>query len=178
VLVARRFVFFDFNLKAEALILAPLGLRWPRVRGNEKWRKRSSLSTRFPILTQTIQDEPRHCRAWRKTEITCDKPTPTILLAAGDSDVLSTIREQKHLLHHRSHCRYCHRPQSAPRLLAPTLLYFTARKPLCARDWCCLRVCFLDRYGIRRHFLGVEELSCGARATCRAFARSRTVDDR
>jgi hypothetical protein len=27
VLVARRFAFFDFNLKAEALILAPLGLR-------------------------------------------------------------------------------------------------------------------------------------------------------
>ena len=29
----------------------------------------------------------------------------------------------------------------------------------------------------RRHFLGREEPSCGARATCRAFARSRTVDD-
>ncbi len=40
------------------------------------------------------------------------------LLAAGDSDVLSTIREQKHLLHHRSHCRYRHRPQSARRVLA------------------------------------------------------------
>jgi len=35
VLVARRFAFFNFNLKAEALILAALGLRWPRVRGNE-----------------------------------------------------------------------------------------------------------------------------------------------
>jgi hypothetical protein len=35
VLVAGRFVFFDFNLKAKALILAALGLRWPRVRGNE-----------------------------------------------------------------------------------------------------------------------------------------------
>jgi hypothetical protein len=35
VLVARRFVFFDFNLKAKALILAALGLRWPRLRGNE-----------------------------------------------------------------------------------------------------------------------------------------------
>ena len=34
-LVARRFAFFNFNLKAEALILAALGLRWPRVRGNE-----------------------------------------------------------------------------------------------------------------------------------------------
>jgi hypothetical protein len=28
-----------------------------------------------------------------------------------------------------------------------------------------------------RHFLGLEELSFGPRATCRAFARSRTVDD-
>jgi hypothetical protein len=35
----------------------------------------------------------------------------------------------------------------------------------------------LDRYKFRRHFLGLEELSCGARAVCRAFARSRTVDD-
>ena len=39
-LVARRFVFFDFNLKAKALIVTAPGLRWPRVRGNEKWRKR------------------------------------------------------------------------------------------------------------------------------------------
>jgi hypothetical protein len=38
-----------------------------------------------------------------------------------DSDVLSTIREQKHLLHHRSHCRCRHRPQSAPRVLAQGL---------------------------------------------------------
>jgi hypothetical protein len=46
----------------------------------------------------------------------------TILLAAGNSDVLSTIREHKqHLLHHRSHCRYRHRPQSAPRVLAQGL---------------------------------------------------------
>ena len=37
------------------------------------------------------------------------------------SDVLSTIREQKYLLHHRSHCRYRHRPQSAPRVLASRL---------------------------------------------------------
>jgi len=42
---------------------------------------------------------------------------PTELLAAGDSDVLSTIREQKHLLHHRSHCRYRRRPQSAAPVL-------------------------------------------------------------
>ena len=34
-LVARRFVFFDFNLKTKALILAALGLRWPCLRGNE-----------------------------------------------------------------------------------------------------------------------------------------------
>jgi hypothetical protein len=47
-------------------------------------------------------------------EITRDE----LLLAAGDSDVLSTIREQKYLLHYRSHCRYRHRPQSAPRVLA------------------------------------------------------------
>jgi hypothetical protein len=46
------------------------------------------------------------------------KHSATILLAAGDGDVLSTIREQKHLLYHRSHCRYRHRPQSAPRVLA------------------------------------------------------------
>jgi hypothetical protein len=46
---------------------------------------------------------------------------PIIMLAAQDSDVLPTIREQKHLLHHRSHCRYRHRPQSAPRVLAQGL---------------------------------------------------------
>jgi hypothetical protein len=34
------------------------------------------------------------------------------------SGVLSTAREQKHLLHHRSYCRYRDRPQSAPRVLA------------------------------------------------------------
>ena len=79
-LVARRFAFFNSNLKAEALILAAL----------------------------------------------------IILLAAGDSGVLPTIREQKHLLHHRSHCRYRHRPQSAPRVLAQGQIYLTTRKPLCA----------------------------------------------
>jgi hypothetical protein len=41
----------------------------------------------------------------------------TELLAAGDSDVLSTIREQKHLLHHWSHCSYHRCAQSAPPLL-------------------------------------------------------------
>src|SRR5256885_16363548 len=42
----------------------------------------------------------------------------TILLATGDSYVLCTIREQKHLLHHRSHRRYHHSPQSARPVLA------------------------------------------------------------
>jgi len=60
VLVARRFAFFDFNLKAEALILAALGLRWPRVRGNEKWRKRFFV---YQISdSQIIQDYPRYRR--------------------------------------------------------------------------------------------------------------------
>ena len=114
-LVARRFAFFDSNLKAEALILLRLGCAGFAHEANEKWRKRSSLSTRSPIsLTQIIQDDRGHRRVWRKAKITRDD----ILLAAGDSDVLSTIREQKHLLHHRSHCRYRHRPQSAPRVLA------------------------------------------------------------
>jgi hypothetical protein len=56
----------------------------------------------------------------------------TILLAAGGSDVLCTIREQKHLLHHRSHCRYHHRPQSARPVLAHGWIYFTPRSPRCA----------------------------------------------
>jgi hypothetical protein len=49
-LVARRFAFFDFNLKAEALILAALGLRWAFV-----YQISDS-------LTQIIQDDPRHRR--------------------------------------------------------------------------------------------------------------------
>jgi hypothetical protein len=57
---------------------------------------------------------------------------PAELLAAGDSDVLFTIREQKHLLHHRSHCCYRRRPQIAPPVLAQGWIYITARKPLCA----------------------------------------------
>src|SRR4029453_19420359 len=109
------------------------------------------------------------------------------LLAAGGSDVLSTIREQKHLLHHRSHCRYHHRPQSARPVLAQGWIYFTTRKralrvtliPSTSRCGCKAVTFFcLDRYGIRRHFLALDELGCGARATCRAFARNRTVDDR
>lgn len=58
-LVARRFVFFDFNLKAKALILAALELRWPCVRGNEKWRKRFFVYQISDSLTQIIQDYPR-----------------------------------------------------------------------------------------------------------------------
>jgi len=54
VLAARRFVFLDFNLKAKALILAALGLRWPRVRGNEKWRKRFFVYQISDSLTQII----------------------------------------------------------------------------------------------------------------------------
>ena len=50
----------------------------------------------------------------------------TILLAGGDSDVLCTNREQKHLLHHRSHCRCHHRPQSARPFLAQQWRYFPA----------------------------------------------------
>lgn len=56
---------------------------------------------------------------WRNAQRLVRKShATTIFLAAGDGDVLSTIREQKHLLHHRSHCRYRHRPQSTPRALA------------------------------------------------------------
>jgi hypothetical protein len=67
VLVARRFVFFDFNLKADALILAALGLRWPRVRGNENG---GNVVLCLPDLrflsTQIIQDDLRRRRVWRK----------------------------------------------------------------------------------------------------------------
>jgi hypothetical protein len=71
VLVARRFAFFDFNLKAEALILLRLGCAGFAHEANEKWRKRSSLSTRSPIsLTQIIQDDSGDRRVWRKTKIT------------------------------------------------------------------------------------------------------------
>ena len=81
-----------------------------------KWRKRSSFSTRCPILSH---------RSFRMTRGAAGRGgrgkshATIILLAARDSDLLSTIREQKHLLHHRSYRRYRHRPQSAPRVLAP-----------------------------------------------------------
>jgi hypothetical protein len=113
---ARRqaFAFFNFNLKAEALILAALGLHWPRVRGDENGGDMVLCPTRplilshrsFRIIRGTAGRGPRKSHA------------TIILLAAEDSDVLSTSREQKHLLHHRSHCRYRHRPQSARRVLA------------------------------------------------------------
>ena len=68
---ARRqaFCFFDFNLKAEALILAALRLRWPRVRGNENG---GNLVLCLPDVrfTQIIQDDRGDCRLWRKTQIT------------------------------------------------------------------------------------------------------------
>ena len=173
-LVARRFVFFDFNLKPEALILAAPGLRWPGVRGNENCGNVVLCLPDLRFLSHRSFRMTRGaagCGGKRKSHATI------ILLVAGDSDLLSTIREQKHLLHHRSHCRYRHRPQSAPRVLA-WAKYTSRRVNRCARDWCSLQVCFLDRYGIRRYCLGLEKLSCGARATCRAFARSHTVDDR
>src|SRR4029453_18093190 len=77
-----------------------------------------SLSTKSPILS------PRSFRITRGTAGCRGGPqshATIILLAAGDSDVLPTIHEQKHLLHHRSHCCYRHRPQSAPRVLAQGL---------------------------------------------------------
>jgi hypothetical protein len=47
--------------------------------------------------------------------------TRTLLLATRIATCYPRTREQKHLLHHRSHCRYRHRPQSAPRVLAQGL---------------------------------------------------------
>jgi hypothetical protein len=61
VLVARRFVFFDFNLKAEALILAALGLRWPRVRGNENGFL-SPRSFRITRGTAGLEEDRNHTR--------------------------------------------------------------------------------------------------------------------
>jgi hypothetical protein len=40
VLVARRFAFFNFNLKAGGADFAALGLRWPRAPGNKNGGKR------------------------------------------------------------------------------------------------------------------------------------------
>src|SRR4030095_8342140 len=80
------------------------------------YRLAAALPTPTAWTKRIIQAEPRHRRAWRKTQ-----NTRLLLLATGDSDVLPTIREQKHLLHHRSHCCYRHRPQSAPRVLAQGL---------------------------------------------------------
>jgi hypothetical protein len=65
-LVARRFAFVDFNLKAEALILTAL-VSPARQR---KVRKRGSLSHQISdSLPQIIPDNPRHRWAWI-TEIT------------------------------------------------------------------------------------------------------------
>ena len=62
-------------------------------------------------VARLLKDDARDRRPWRKSN-------HTILLAAGDSDVLSTTREQKHLLHHRSYCRCRDRPQSIRAVLA------------------------------------------------------------
>jgi hypothetical protein len=84
---------------------------------------------------------------------------PAEMLAAGDGNVLSTMREQKHFLHYRSHCRYRHRPQISRVVLDQG---FSVR---IAPGW--------------KSLLGNEEMGCGKRAArCGAFARSRTVDDR
>jgi len=66
----------------------------------------SDFSSGIVEVARLLTDDARDRRPWRKSN-------HTILLAAGDSDVLCTTREQKHLLHHRSYCRYHHRPQSA-----------------------------------------------------------------
>ena len=49
-LVARRSVFFDFNLKTKALILAALELRWPAYEATKNGGN-GSLSTKSPILS-------------------------------------------------------------------------------------------------------------------------------
>ena len=66
------------------------------------------------LRRQLTADAKRPLRRGEKKQIT----QATILLAGGDSDVLCTNREQKHLLHHRSHRRYHHSPQSARPVLA------------------------------------------------------------
>ena len=45
----------------------------------------------------------------------------TIFARHRGGNPLFTIREQKYLLHHRSHCRYHRRPKSAQRVLASML---------------------------------------------------------
>ena len=76
----------------------------------------------WEVARQLTADAKHPLRRGEKKQIT----QATILLAAGDSDVLCTIREQKHLLHHRSHCRCHHRPQSARPVLAQQWRYFPA----------------------------------------------------
>jgi hypothetical protein len=82
---------------------------------------------------------------------------PTEVLAVGGSDVVCTIREQKHILHHRSHRCYRHRPQSARRVLAPGFLFGSPRSPKTVFD--------------------LEELICSARARTAHLLECRTVDD-
>jgi hypothetical protein len=61
-----------------------------------------------------------------------------------------TVREQKHLLHHRSHCRYRHRPQIARPLLDPG-------------------------FALCRSLRGREDTFAGAPSTWDAWTRQRAV---
>ena len=61
-LVARRFVFFDFNLKAEALILAALGCAGLAYEATKNGGNVFFVYQISDSLTQIIQDYPRHRR--------------------------------------------------------------------------------------------------------------------
>ena len=125
-LVVRRFAFFEFNLKAAALILAPLGVALISLTRVKNGGNVVFCSPDSPILShQIIQDDPRHAG---RGEDRKSHPA-TILLAAGDGDVLSTTREQKHLLHHRGHRRYRHCSQIAPRVLTHFPVVWIATGP-------------------------------------------------
>jgi hypothetical protein len=61
VLVVRRFAFFEFNLKAAALILAPLGVALISLTRVKNGGNVVFCSPDSPILShQIIQDDPRH----------------------------------------------------------------------------------------------------------------------
>jgi hypothetical protein len=71
VLVVRRFAFFEFNLKAAALILAPLGVALISLTRVQNGANVVFCSPDSPILShQIIQDDPRLRRARRRPEIT------------------------------------------------------------------------------------------------------------
>ena len=82
--------------------------------------------------------------------------------SAGTRDVLCTIREQKHLLHHRSRCRYRYRPQSAAPVLVQGWICFPGRDPLLE---------------VENTFLASKNRAAAGGHACCAFARRRTVDD-